>query len=119
MTTYEQALEIVKVLDSKKADDIKLFEITECSSLCDYMIIASGQSGTKVKAMADEVEYKLDEKGISVSHIEGHRSNTWILMDYVDIIVHIFSEEARNYYNLERLWQDGKEIDISKIVTEN
>lgn len=117
MTTYEQALEIVKILDSKKADDIKLFEITEISSLCDYMIIASGQSSTKVRALADEVEYKLDNMGISVSHIEGYRNDSWILLDYVDIIVHVFSEEAREYYNLERLWQDGKEADISAIIT--
>ena len=71
---------------------------------------------THVKAIADEVEYQLDEAGISVSHIEGYRSNSWILLDYVDVIVHIFSDEAREFYDLERLWQDGKEIDISDIV---
>ena len=119
MTTYEQAVEMIKALDSKKADDIKMFEITEVSSLCDYMIIASGQSSTKVKALAEEVEYKLDEAGISVSHIEGHRNESWILLDYVDIIVHVFSDEAREYYNLERLWQDGKEVDLSEILIEN
>lgn len=119
MTTYEQALETVKILDSKKADNIKLFEITAVSSLCDYMIIASGQSGTKVRSLAEEVEYKLDAMGISVNHIEGHRSDSWILLDYTDIIVHIFSDEARDYYNLERLWQDGKEIDISNLLIEN
>ena len=80
------------------------------------MVIATGTSSTHVKAIADEVEYQLDEAGISVSHIEGYRSNSWILLDYVDVIVHIFSDEAREFYDLERLWQDGKEIDISNIV---
>ncbi|MGN0558864.1 MAG: ribosome silencing factor [Acutalibacteraceae bacterium] len=116
MTTYEQALEIAKALDSKKGLNIKVIEISDVSSLADYMVIANGTSSTQVKAMADEVEYRLDNMGYSVSHIEGHRSNSWILLDYVDIIVHVFSEEAREYYDLERLWQDGKEIDISDIL---
>lgn len=113
MNTREQALEIVKILDSKKGLDIKLINISDVSSLADYMVIATGTSSTHVKALAEEVEYKMDEMGISVSHIEGHRSNTWILLDYVDIIVHVFSDEAREYYSLERLWQDGKMEDIS------
>ena len=108
MNTREQALEIVKILDSKKGLDIKLINISDVSSLADYMVIATGTSSTHVKALAEEVEYKMDEMGISVSHIEGHRSNTWILLDYVDIIVHVFSDEAREYYSLEILWQDGK-----------
>lgn len=116
MTTYEQALEIAKALDSKKGLNIKVIEISDVSSLADYMVIANGTSSTQVKAMADEVEYRLDNMGYSVSHIEGHRSNSWILLDYVDIIVHVFSEEAREYYDLERLWQDGKELDISDIL---
>ncbi len=116
MTTYEQALEIAKALDSKKGFNIKVIEISDVSTLADYMVIANGTSSTQVKAMADEVEYRLDNIGYSVSHIEGHRSNSWILLDYVDIIVHVFSEEAREYYDLERLWQDGKEIDISDIL---
>ena len=116
MTTYEQALEIAKALDSKKGLNIKVIEISDVSSLADFMVIANGTSSTQVKAMADEVEYRLDNMGYSVSHIEGHRSNSWILLDYVDIIVHVFSEEAREYYDLERLWQDGKELDISDIL---
>ena len=94
MTTYEQALEIAKALDSKKGFNIKVIEISDVSTLADYMVIANGTSSTQVKAMADEVEYRLDNIGYSVSHIEGHRSNSWILLDYVDIIVHVFSEEA-------------------------
>lgn len=116
MTTYEQALETAKILSSKKGKDIKVIEISDVSVLADYMVIATGTNSTQVKALADTVEEKLDEIGISVSHIEGHRSNSWVLLDYVDIIVHVFSNEAREYYDLERLWQDGKEIDISSVV---
>lgn len=116
MNSYEQSILTAKAISSKKVLNIKLIEIGDISSLADYMVIATGTSSTHVKAIADEVEYQLDEAGISVSHIEGYRSNSWILLDYVDVIVHIFSDEAREFYDLERLWQDGKEIDISDIV---
>lgn len=116
MNSYEQSILTAKAISSKKGLNIKLIEIGDISSLADYMLIATGTSSTHVKAIADEVEYQLDEAGISVSHIEGYRSNSWILLDYVDVIVHIFSDEAREFYDLERLWQDGKEIDISDIV---
>lgn len=116
MNSYEQSILTAKAISSKKGLNIKLIEIGDISSLADYMVITTGTSSTHVKAIADEVEYQLDEAGISVSHIEGYRSNSWILLDYVDVIVHIFSDEAREFYDLERLWQDGKEIDISDIV---
>lgn len=116
MNSYEQSILTAKAISSKKGLNIKLIEIGDISSLADYMVIATGTSSTHVKAIADEVEYQLGEAGISVSHIEGYRSNSWILLDYVDVIVHIFSDEAREFYDLERLWQDGKEIDISDIV---
>lgn len=116
MNSYEQSILTAKAISSKKGLNIKLIEIGDISLLADYMVIATGTSSTHVKAIADEVEYQLDEAGISVSHIEGYRSNSWILLDYVDVIVHIFSDEAREFYDLERLWQDGKEIDISDIV---
>ena len=116
MNSNEQSILTAKAISSKKGLNIKLIEIGDISSLADYMVIATGTSSTHVKAIADEVEYQLDEAGISVSHIEGYRSNSWILLDYVDVIVHIFSDEAREFYDLERLWQDGKEIDISDIV---
>ena len=118
MTTYEQAVKIANILDKKIAQDIKISEISDVTILADYMVIATGRSSTQVKSLADEVEYQMDEAGISVSHIEGHRSNSWILLDYVDIIVNIFNEEAREFYDLERLWQDGKELDLSGILEE-
>ena len=116
MTVFEQAKKIAEILDNKLAQDIKIIEISDVTILADYMVIATGRSSTQVKALADEVEFKMDEAGISVSHIEGHRSNSWVLLAYVDIIVNVFNEEAREFYNLERLWQDGNELDMSEIL---
>ena len=112
MTSLETAKMAVKALDSKKALDIKVIKIKDISAIADYFVIATGTSSTHVKALADEVEAQLDEAGIRVSHVEGYRSNSWILLDYVDVVVHVFSDEAREYYDLERLWQDGEIIDI-------
>lgn len=116
MTAYEEAVLAAKALNGKKGLNISIVEIKDVSILADYMVIATGTSSTHVKALADEVEYKLDNDGISVSHIEGYRSNSWILLDYVDVIVHVFSDEAREFYDLERLWQDGKHIDMTGII---
>ncbi|MBQ8538263.1 MAG: ribosome silencing factor [Ruminococcus sp.] len=116
MTTLEQAKETAKILSEKKGLNIKVIEISDVSVIADYMVIATGNSSTHVKALADEVETQLDDMGVSVSHIEGYRSNSWILLDYIDIIVHVFSNEAREYYDLERLWEDGTDIDISNII---
>ena len=116
MTTLEQAKETAKILSEKKGLNIKVIEIADVSVIADYMVIATGNSSTHVKALADEVETQLDDMGISVSHIEGYRSNSWILLDYIDIIVHVFSNEARECYDLERLWEDGTDIDISNII---
>ncbi|SCX16803.1 ribosome-associated protein [Ruminococcaceae bacterium P7] len=118
MTSYETAIAAVKAIDGKKGLNIQVIRISDISVLADYIVIATGNSSTHVKALADEVEYRLDEAGVSVSHIEGYRSNSWILLDYVDVIVHVFSEEAREFYDLDRLWQDGESIDISEFVTD-
>ena len=116
MNSYDQAVMAAKAISSKKGLDIQVIEISDITVLADYMVIATGTSSTHVKALADEVEYKLDEAGISVSHIEGYRSNSWILLDYVDVIVNVFSDEARDFYDLDRLWQDGKPVDLTRIV---
>ena len=118
MTSYETAIAAVKAIDGKKGLNIQVIRISDISVLADYMVIATGNSSTHVKALADEVEYRLDEAGVSVSHIEGYRSNSWILLDYVDVIVHVFSEEAREFYDLDRLWQDGESVDISEFVVD-
>ena len=116
MTSLETAKLAAKALSDKKGLDIRVIRINDISVLADYMVIATGTSSTQVKAMSDNVEYELDKAGISVSHIEGYRSNSWILMDYIDVIVHLFMEEARNFYDLERLWKDGEIIDVSDIL---
>lgn len=118
MTELELTREIVKVLDNKKAIDIKAIEITEHSIVADYFVIATGTSNTHVKALADEVDYELSEKGVQPDHIEG-RATGWILLDYGYVLVHIFTGESREYYNLERLWSDANDLDISDIITEN
>ena len=116
MNSYDQAVMAAKAISGKKGLDIQVIEISDISVLADYMVIATGTSSTHVKALADEVEYRLDEAGISVSHIEGYRSNSWILLDYVDVIVNVFSDEAREFYDLDRLWQDGKPVDLTGII---
>ena len=116
MTSLETARIAAKALSDKKGLDIRVIRINDISVLADYMVIATGTSSTQVKAMSDNVEYELDKAGISVSHIEGYRSNSWILMDYIDVIVQVFMEEARNFYDLERLWKDGEIIDVSDIL---
>ena len=116
MNSYEQAIMAAKAISSKKGLDIQVINISEISVIADYMVIATGTSSTHVKALANEVEYLLDKNGISVSHIEGYRSDTWILLDYVDVLVHVFSDEARDFYDLDRLWQDGNPVDLTGIV---
>lgn len=116
MNSYDQAVLAAKAISSKKGLNIQVIGISDISVLADYMVIATGTSSTHVKALADEVEYKLDEAGFSVSHIEGYRSNSWILLDYVDVIVNIFSDEAREFYDLDRLWQDGNPVDLSDVI---
>lgn len=116
MNSYEQAVMAAKAISSKKGLDIQVIDISGVSVIADYMVIATGTSSTHVKALANEVEYQLDKNGISVSHIEGYRSDTWILLDYVDVLVNVFSDEAREFYDLDRLWQDGKPVDLTGIV---
>ena len=111
MTSLETARLAAKALDSKKGLDIKIIKIDDISSIADYFVIATGTSNTHVKALADEAEYQLDQAGLSVSGIEGQRNDTWILLDYMDVVIHVFSEDAREYYNLERLWEDGEIVE--------
>ncbi len=115
MVTNEAARKIVKILDDKKAEDIKLIRISELTVLADYFIIANGTSNTHVRALAEEVEELLAEDGILPRSIEG-RSTGWILLDYGDIVVHVFTPADRDYYSLERLWKDAAFEDISDII---
>ena len=113
MTSLELAAQAVRSLDAKKAEDLRVIGIHDISVLADYFVLATGTSGTHVKALADEVEFRLGEAGVKPGHTEGYRSNTWILLDYGSVVVHVFTAESRKFYDLDRLWQDGKTIDIS------
>lgn len=113
----ELALKIAKILDAKKAVGLSVISVADVTELADYFVITTGRSSTQVKAFADEVEFKLKQDGITPDHIEGHKSRTWIVMDYESVVVHIFDEEAREYYDLERLWKDGIKLDESEYVT--
>ncbi len=111
--------EIAKVLNEKKAIDIKAIETTEVTIVSDYFVIASGTSNTHTKSLADDVEYEIKQRlGIDPEHIEG-RATGWILLDYGWVIVHIFEKESREYYNLERLWADANIVDLSDVITED
>jgi ribosome-associated protein len=111
LTIKETALLAAGILDDRKAQDIAVLEVIDLTVLADYFIIATGTSTTHVGALADEVEFKLKEKGVLPHHIEGHRAGGWVLMDYRDVIVHVFTKEAREFYSLERLWGDAERIE--------
>ena len=117
MTELEKALATVKILDKKKAIDLKAIHITDYSIVADYFVIATGTSNTHVKSLADELEYEMSQLGIEPTHIEG-KATGWIVLDYGTVIVHIFTGESRAYYNLERLWSDAEDVDLSDIITE-
>ena len=105
MSPKEKAIIAAKALDEKKGKDIGVIEVAELTTLADYFVIATATSNTHVHALADEVEYRIkQELGIDPSHIEGYRNNIWELMDYGSVVVHIFTREGREFYNLERLW---------------
>lgn len=107
----ELANEVSKVLDSKKAVDISLININNISTIADYFIVCSGTSMTHIKALSDEIYDKLLENyNIRPYRVEGYEGGRWILMDYGDILVHIFHKEDRDFYDLERLWADAKNI---------
>jgi ribosome-associated protein len=102
--------------EDKKAFDIVLLDISKVASFASYFLMCSGDSSRQIQAIADEVEKKLKENGIRPNHIEVYRHAEWILLDYVDVVVHIFSKSARAYYDLERLWRDGKRLDAQKLL---
>ena len=92
---------------------VNMLKIKDISVLADYFVIADGTSSTQTRALADEVDFKLSEQGIEPHSIQGNNGSNWIVLDYSDIIVHVFSRDQREFYNLERLWSDGEEVDIS------
>ena len=110
MDSKELATKVAEILDSKKGIDIEMIDVSEKTTLADYFIIASGNSTTQIKALTDEVEYVLkNEYGIFPDHIEGRSGDRWMLLDYKDVVIHIFHPEERANYNLEMLWSSKKE----------
>ena len=119
MTPKELAIIAAKALDEKKGKEIAAIEVTEQTTLADYFVIATGSSNTQINALVDNVEKVLtEEAGEEPLHREGYRGGTWVLLDYGCIAVHVFSAEAREFYGLERLWRDGKPLDISEVIGE-
>ncbi len=100
----------IAALEEKKAKDIRIIDISDVTVLADYFIIASGSNRNQVQAMADEVQEKLGKAGYEPKQVEGYQTANWILMDYQDIIIHVFDEENRLFYDLERIWRDGREV---------
>ena len=119
MTAREIALAAAKALDDKKGQEIKVLETGELTTLADYFVICSATSTTQIKALADECERVLKLAGEAPHHIEGHRGGTWVLLDFSSVVIHIFNDEARKFYDLERLWGDAAPVDLSDVLTEN
>ena len=118
LSAKEVAFEVTKALDEKKGMNIKLLRIDEVSSLADYFLICTGTSNTHVKTLCDYAEYTMENLGEKLLGREGHRGNSWELLDYGSVVVHVFTEEAREFYSLERLWADAEQVDISGIIIE-
>lgn len=116
MTSKELAKIAYNALDDKKGINISVIDISKISTLADYFIIAGGNNENQVKALADNVEEVLYKSGeVTPKHIEGYDNANWILMDFNDIIIHIFNEEDRLFYDLERIWRDGKQVNIREL----
>ena len=117
MTEKEMVGVAVKALDSRRGRDIKVLYTGDQTTLTDYFVICNGTSNTQVRALADAVEEAMTQNGEEPHHVEGHRGGQWTLLDYSSVVVHVFTEEAREFYNLERLWSDAAPVDVSQYLT--
>lgn len=116
MNQQEMLKKIVSTLSAKKAEDIEVLGIKDLTIVAEYFVIATASNVTQSKALADEVEFQLSESGVKPTRTEGYNGANWILLDYSDIIVHIFYKETRQFYQLEKLWSDGEKVDISEFL---
>ena len=117
MTPKDLAIAAAKALDSKKANDLMVLETGHLTTLADYFVICTATSSTQIKALSDHCEKTLKEAGEEPHHIEGHRGGQWTLMDYSSVVVHIFTDEGREFYGLEHLWSDAAPVDVSEYLT--
>lgn len=115
ITIKEKVKLIYEALDEKKGEDIKIIDISKISPLADYFIVSSGSNKNQVQAMVESVQEVLGKQEIQHKHIEGFNTGKWILLDYQDIVVHIFDQEDRSFYNLERVWRDGAFVEVSEL----
>ncbi len=118
MTPQQVAENVVRALANKKGKDIKMLKTDGVTILADYFVICSATSAPHIKALTDEVDKVLSELGEPPLRREGYRSGTWILLDFGCVVLHLFHDEAREFYNLERLWADAENIDIEYLITE-
>ena len=118
LSATDVAYEVTKALDSKKGMNIKLLKIDKVSSLADYFLFCTGTSNTHVKTLCDYAEYTMEQLGEPMLGREGHRGNSWELLDFGSVVVHVFTEEAREFYSLERLWADAEQVDLRDIIIE-
>ncbi|MCI2105185.1 MAG: ribosome silencing factor [Intestinimonas sp.] len=116
MESKELAILLAKTLDAKKGQEIKVLETGTLTTLAEYFVICTATSTTQIKALAGFCEKAAREHGETPHHIEGHRGETWVLLDFSSVVVHLFLDETRKFYNLERLWSDAKEMDLSGIM---
>ncbi len=116
LESKELTLNAVKILDNKKASNITALKVRELTIVSDYFIIASGTSSPHVKALADEVDEKLSALGVNPLRIEGYQEGNWVVVDYGELIIHIFDSKTREFYSLERLWADAEQLDLSDII---
>ena len=112
-TAAEVAKVIADVLDAKKGRDVKIIHVEEKTVIAEYFVLCTGNSSTQVKGLVGEVEYQLERRGVTPYNVEGRDNNSWILMDYSNIIVHVFSREARDFYNLDKLYGDSSTVSVS------
>ena len=119
LTSKELVAVAVKALDSKKGKNICVLDTEDQTSLAEYFVICNGTSSTQVRALADAVEEAMTREGEEPHHIEGHRGGEWTLLDYSAVVVHVFTEEARDFYSLERLWSDAAPVDVSQYITQD
>ena len=118
LTPKESAYDVTRALDANKGMDIQLLKIDKVSSLADYFLIENGNNRNQVQAMADNVDEQLTKAGYSLKSMEGYPTGNWILMDYGDLVVHVFDRQNRLFYDLERIWRDGEQIDVDAFLEE-
>ncbi len=112
-----QVSEAIAACQEKKAEEITILELEQgTGAFTDYFVVCSGTNPRQIQTIADEVEVRLERTGMRVTHIEGYKQAEWILLDYVDFVVHVFSEKARKFYDLERLWKSAKRIDTAELA---